>query len=164
MMMRKTALVLQNFFCGIVLVVVGALLVLLPQYPEMGNAISKWIESQGIVITLGIAIILLALGLWLLSSSARLVTTETMTHTKGALRTSLGKELLNQTITQLWHEYFHRSDLTVSVALRRRSLEIFGQVPKEWNNHKELETFVSNRLLSLTGYWGEISLHLTPIP
>ena len=163
-MIRKTILVLQNFLCGMVLVVAGACLVLLPQYPEMGSAIGRWIESQGVAVTLVIAIILLTLGLWLLSSSTQLITTETMTHTKGSLRTSLGKELLNQTVTQLWQEYFHRSDLTVSVALRRRSLEVFGQVPEEWNNHQELVTFLSNRLLSLTGYWGEISIHSSPVP
>jgi hypothetical protein len=163
-MMRKTTLVLQNFLCGVVLVLVGAIILLLPQYPEMGSAIAGWIETQDIALNLGIAIILLSLGLWLLSSSVCLVTTKTITHTKGTLRTSLGKDLLNQTVTQLWHEYFHRSDLTVSVALRKRSLEIFGQVPEGWNKHDELAAFLSNRLLTLTGYWGEISLHSSPIP
>jgi hypothetical protein len=157
--MRTTLFVLQNVLCGLVLILAGAALLLLPQYPELGTAVGAWIEGQGIALNLGVAILLLAGGLWLLSTSTRLVTTQTITYTKGTLRTSLGKDLLNQTVQQLWQEYFLRSDLSVSVALRRHSLAIFGQVPEKWNKHADLTAFVSNRLLSLTGYWGEIHLY-----
>ena len=161
-MMHKTALILQNLLCGAALVLVGASILLLSQYPELASALANWVESLGITLSLCIAIVAFASGLWLLSSTLELMRTKVIVYTKGALRSSLGKELLNQTVQQIWREYFQRTDLSVSVVLKRHSLEIFGQVPESWNNKDDLAKTVSDRLLSTTGYWGEICLYLSP--
>ena len=161
---HKTAFIFQNLLCGAVFVSVGAAALLFFLYPAAWAACAVWIASFGPYVITGIAVFLIIVGFWLFSSTVRFAKTQTITYAKGTLRTSLGRDLFRQTITKLWQEYFKRSDLSVSVSLRKRSLVIFGQVPEEWNKHEDLAAFLSNRLLTLTGYWGDIFIHSTKRP
>ena len=161
---RKTAFVFHTLLSGGVFVLVGAALLLLFQYPGVGTASIEWLKAQEEPFIIGIAAILIAAGFWLFSSAIRYARTQAITYTKGALKTSLGKDLLRQTVEKLWQEYFQRTDLSISIALKKQSLIIFGQVPVGWDKHNDLTDFLSNRLLSLTGYWGDLSIHASQVP
>ena len=161
---RKTAFVFHTLLSGVIFLFVGTAFIVLFQYPEYGTTFMEWLKTQEAPFVIGIGSMLIAAGLLLLSSSSQFARTQAITYTKGPLKTSLGKDLFRQTIEKLWQEYFQRPDLSTSISLKKQSLVIFGQVPAGWNKEDDLAAFLSNRLLSLTGYWGDLSIHSSEVP
>lgn len=105
----------------------------------------------------GIAVLLI--GGWVLLSTMRMLVSRRITQTKGDLRCSIEGGLFTQIVRRLWAEFFARTDLSVFVSVKKRTIIITGEVPEGWKHTNALASFLSRQLLLLTGYWGEISLH-----
>jgi hypothetical protein len=151
-----------KFLLGLVLAMIGGTLLPLHRYPgTVSNAVA-WLETEGMRYSLSIGIAVLFAGLWMLSSALKELFTHRVAFTKGPLVYSIENGLLEQTIQQLWSEYFDRPDLRIHVSLHRRRINISGQTPEGWDHTDELCSFLSHKLLALTGYWGDLCLHTSP--
>lgn len=151
-----------QLFFGAVLVMIGATLLIIHRYPGIVSNTVAWLETEGMQLSLSIGLIFLFAGLWMLASSLKQLFTHRMAFTKGPLVYSVENGLLEQTVQQLWLEYFHRHDLRTYVSMHGKHINITGETPEGWDNADELCSFLSHKLLTFTGYWGDLSLHTAP--
>jgi hypothetical protein len=167
MSLKKTFLKVKSSspkaLLSIVLIVIGSTLLIINRYPGILSNGVAWLETEGQRHSVSIGFMLLFGGLWMLSSSLKQLFTHQISFTRGPLVYSVEKGLFEQAVRQLWFEYFHRSDLRTYVSLHGRHVNITGETPGGWDNVDELCLFLSQSLFTYTGYWGDISLHTSPM-
>lgn len=137
----------------------GAVLIFLRQYPGTVSNIVAWLETEGATISLLMGCVLCFFGIRMLISTFTLLFSHRIAFTKGPLIYSVKAGLFEQIVQQLWSEYFDRPDLRAYVSLHGSTLNITGETPQDFDNIDELTAFLSHKLLSLTGYWGDLSIH-----
>jgi hypothetical protein len=148
-----------RLFIVIILLSVGFIFLLLPTDPGYASNIIAWLETEGSYIShiLGISFLLAGIiGLLLLTKRGE---TGRTTIQKGPLICSIDHSLFEQAVQKLWEEKFPGYPCETSV--RKQKLQIKGNVPKGFGEQEGLSSYIAEQLLSLTGYWGEISLTLT---
>lgn len=151
-----------KLFLGILLLGIGAALICIHRYPGVISNGVAWLESEGMDIALSVGLALILIGAWVLSSFLKQLFTHRITFTKGPVAISLESGLLEQTVQHLWFEYFDRSDLRTYVSMHGNHINITGETPEEWDNIDDLCSFLSHKLLSFTGYWGDLCLQTAP--
>jgi hypothetical protein len=159
----KARIMAPRLLLSLLLIIIGSVLLTLPQYQQILSETISWLETEGIRHSLAIGVAALFIGVWMFASSLQQLFTHRITYTKGPLLCSVKNKLLDQTVQQLWLEYFERPDLQANVSLRGGHITITGEAPEGWDNAEELSTFLSQRLLSYTGYWGDLLIHTTPV-
>jgi hypothetical protein len=162
-MVLKAKITAPKFILSLLLIAIGSALLCLPQYQEALTDIVSWLQTEGLHHSLAIGLAVLFAGIWMFTSCLTVLFTHRIAYTKGPIVCSLKSGLLNQTVRQLWLEYFGRSDLRVSVSLHGNHIHITGEAPQEWDNADQLCSFLSKRLLTYTGYWGDLLIHTSPV-
>ena len=158
----KSKITAPRLLFSVFLLMIGSVLISLHQYPGIASNSVAWLETEGMPFSLSIGLLLFFVGLWMLFSTFKQMATHRITYTKGPLVCSLEKGLLEQTVQQLWSEFFDRPDLKAYVSTHGNRLDIAGETPEAWDSVDELGLFLSHKLLHSTGFWGDISLHTSP--
>ncbi len=161
-MALKARIVFPQLLLGCVSMLCGSVLFLLHRHPGISSNAVAWLETDGKLASIASGFGLFLVGFWVLSRCCHYMVTHRITLSKGPLTCSMENRFLEETVRKLWEEYFDRPDLQVCVSIHRRRLEIEGQAPEAWDNHDELSKYVSHKLFSITGYWGDICLTTTP--
>lgn len=162
LLLLKSRLIGPQLVLGVVVLALGSLFLFLRANPGFTSNLVAWLETEGAFQATFLGLILCLLGFWMLSASIKQLFSHQISYSKGELFYSVKSGLFEQIVQQLWSEYFDRPDLRAYVSVHGRHLAITGETPEGWNTIDELSAFLSYRLLSLTGYWGDLSLFTSP--
>ena len=161
-MLLKAKILLPKFILSISIGIAGAFFLTLYRHPKELFLYADWIEAKGQAFPLMMGLLFFSLGTWLFFSTIKQLVFRQMTYSKSFFVCSVRTGLFEQIVQRLWAEYFFRHDLHVHAALIGNCIHISGEIPEGADTKDQLMAFLSQKLLSLTGYWGEICLHTTP--
>jgi hypothetical protein len=139
--------------------IIGILLMQLPSCPGKVSNLIAWAETDGGPFIQFAGAIVACIGiLWLFKALRQIRNTRTMEIYP--LRCSVHQNVFDKLLQRLWKEYF-KTPLQINVLCTKHGLTVTGEVPPDWNDTKGLEQFLSQRIFSITGYWGPIRLKLS---
>ena len=84
-----------------------------------------------------------------------------VTVNRGIFHSTIEEGVFTQVVQKIFHEYFHRSDLSVHTRLKKNTLEVTGEVVDENVDMDDLSAFLAKRLLKTTGFFGNIKIQTT---
>jgi len=156
---QQAGRLIVRLFTVVVLLALGFVFLFLPTDPGYSSNIVAWLETEGSHLShiLGVSFLLVGIiGLLYLTKKGE---TGSVVIQKGPLVCSIDHSFFEQTVQKLWEEQFPGH--TSHTSIRKQKLQITGSAPEGFDEEEKLSSHISEQLLALTGYWGEISLTLT---